>query len=382
MLQVSVSTQGLDPEWDSFLETRPDGCYQQSSLWAALNIANGWRCLRLVVRRSGDIVGGAQVLLHPLPLLGQVGYVPKGPVVASHEPEIQKFVLDQLDRVVSAERVRFLKIQPPFGADDLAQRLRERSARPSTLEAAPLATAWLDIRPEPDSLLAQMPHERRKSIRRGCRRGTTIRLGAQADLPTLYRLVQAHSRQRGYDPGPETYYRDLWSIFSPGGYLALLLAEHKGEAFAAQVALRFGDVVTALFLVDDGRYKELNAHALLIWQAILWGKERGCTWLDFGGIHQAATRALLEGRPLPDTSRGRQARYKLSFGGHLVVRPGAFDVSYVWPRRLTGGLAALLVRARPLLGLLVGGGLARTICTREEWAKEATATPGDRSEQE
>jgi peptidoglycan pentaglycine glycine transferase (the first glycine) len=343
-MDISISKEGLDPEWDCFLETLPDNLYPQSSLWAKLKAPGGWKHLRLVVREHDRIVGGVQMLLRSLPLVGTVGYVSKGPVIASDDPAVQEFILNQLDRVARAEHIRFLKVQPAQGAEDLAQRLVERGARPSAIAIGPLATLRVDLRPDPEDIMAQMHRSTRSNIRRAERRGVTVRVGTEADVPTWFRLRKLHAKQRGYDCGSEDYHYRLWSTFSPGDHFCPLVAEYEGQVLAAKSNIAFGDVMLDYHLVDNGLYKELNAPSLLHWRSMLWAKEHGYAWYDFGGLTSIeAARAILNGEPIPDTKWGRVARFKRSFGGQLMFYPGVYDISYVWPRRLTGQMIPILL---------------------------------------
>jgi peptidoglycan pentaglycine glycine transferase (the first glycine) len=372
MLEVSVSRDGTDHEWDAFLETRPDGCYQQSSLWARGKAAQGWKPLRLVVKNRGEILGGVQALLRPLPLLGAAGYVSKGPVTASGDPVVEEFVLDQLDRVARAEHILSLKVQPPRGSESVVQRLLERGARPSTVTVTPPATWRLDLRPDPEDILAQMHRTARYNIRRAERKGVIVRVGTEADIPTFERVRKIHAERRGYGPAPRGYYRRLWSIF--GDHYRIFLAEYEGQVLAVRSNIIFGDIVYAQHLVDNGLHRNLNAPSLLHWKAMQYGKERGCTWYDFGGIEMHIARAIMNDEPISDTKAGRAAEFKRSFGGQLVLRPRAYDVSYLWPRRLTVCMIPTLMGMKPVLGFLIGGSLARHVRMRDKIGKKATAS--------
>jgi peptidoglycan pentaglycine glycine transferase (the first glycine) len=358
MSEVSVSREGLDPAWDDFLETMPDGCYQQSSLWAGLKSSGGWRPLRAVVKENGHVIGGAQMLLRPIKSFGSVGYISKGPVVASDDLGVQDYVLEQVDRVAKAEGVLYLKVQPPNGEEGLAARLLERGAVPSEEEVVSVATARVDIRPEPEEIMARMSRGRRKAIRRAERDGVVVRKGTEADIVIFHQLLRIHSQQRGYSPYPDNYHRSLYTTFLPGGHSCLLIAEYEGEALAAMIILGFGDVVFGMFIVDSGNRPELSAQSLLRWETILWGKEKGYAWYDFGGISPSIAQAVQNGEHVPDDTReGRLARSKLSFGSQVLLRPGACDISYVWPRRVTGRMIPLVMKMQPLVRSLLGGSL-------------------------
>ncbi|MBN1219970.1 MAG: peptidoglycan bridge formation glycyltransferase FemA/FemB family protein [Anaerolineae bacterium] len=354
-MDVSVSEEGLDPEWDSFLETLSDGLYQQSSLWAKVKAKQGWKHVRLVVKDGIQIVGGVQVLLRSLPLVGAVGYVSKGPVVASDDPMVQEFILDQLDRLARKERIPFLKIQPPYGSDELAEQLAERGGVPSVVPVTPLATFRVDLRPKPDDILLQMDRNTRSNIRRAERRGVVVRRGTEADLPTFFNLKKIHAKQRGYGLGSEENDYNLFSIL--GDHFRFFLAEYDGQVLAAKSNFVFGDVTIDYHLVDNGLHRNLNAQSLLHWKAMLWGKECGCAWYDFGGIALPLAKAIMNNEPLPDHPASGRAQFKRSFGGQLMFRPGVYDVSFIRPRRLTVRVIPVLTKLKPLLSFLIGGSL-------------------------
>jgi len=252
-MNVFVAKDGPDAEWDHFLENKPDGLYQQSSLWALVTAQGGWKCMRLVVKEHGKIVGGVQALLRPLPLFGSVGYVSKGPVVASDDPSIEKFILDHLDRVARMEHILFLKMQPAYGAESIAKRLLERGAQPSDINVTPLSTLRVDLRPEPEEILARMNKYTRRNIRRALNDGVTVRMGTMADIPTFINLHEIHAKQHRY-AGKGTfrkkdYYHHLWSVLVPGGHFCFFIAEFNGQALAANSYIAFGDTVMDYHLV-------------------------------------------------------------------------------------------------------------------------------------
>jgi peptidoglycan pentaglycine glycine transferase (the first glycine) len=374
-MDVTISKEVRDPAWDSFLETQPDGLYQQSSLWAEVKALDGWRPLRLIVREDGRIVGGVQALLRDLPLFGTVGYVSKGPVVASDQPEAQKFIVNQLNVLARKVHILFLKIQPPYGADALVQPLSGLGAKPGIVPVTPLATFRSDLRPDPDEIMAQMHRSTRSNIRRAGRRGVEVRVGTEADIETFFHIRRIHAEQRGYDPGSEQTFRRQYRVFSD--HFGLFLAEYEGQPLAAKTNIAFGDVTFDTHLVDNGLHRELNAPSLLHWESMLWGKARGCAWYDFGGIKIHIAQVIMNDQPIPKTSVGNRAKFKQYFGGELMVRPGVYDLSFIPPRRLTIKLISMLVGLPSLLGPVVGKRLANYVHVHDKRAKRASTNDKD-----
>src|SRR5215831_9968162 len=70
------SPEAVDAEWDGFLAASPLGHFQQCSLWALAKNAEGWKPLRMVLRKQGRLAGGFQILWRRT-RLGPIGYIYK-----------------------------------------------------------------------------------------------------------------------------------------------------------------------------------------------------------------------------------------------------------------------------------------------------------------
>jgi peptidoglycan pentaglycine glycine transferase (the first glycine) len=329
--QIRVSSEPEDPAWDTFLAQTPGGHHVQTSLWAQVKALLGWRAARVVVRQGDCIVAGAQVLLRPLPLVGAIGHVSKGPLVAGNDLRLAKLVLDALHQVARAHHIRYLIIQPPRTNEALAQQLPGWGFRPDSLagtEAQPPATVLLDLTQDLDDILAQMKKKTRYSIRHGLREGITVREGTERDLPTFYRLLVATTQRQHFSEPSEEYFSEMWRIFRPHGYIRLFLAEYAGEAVASVLAISFGDTVIYKKGAWSGHYSKRNPNDVLQWTAIRWAKAQGYRFYDFEGINRRAARALIQGEPLPDSVKQTYTSFKLGFGGQVVLAPHAYGYIY------------------------------------------------------
>jgi lipid II:glycine glycyltransferase (peptidoglycan interpeptide bridge formation enzyme) len=87
-----------DPAWDEFLESHPMGHYTQSSPWGQLKARFGWEVMRITVKESGQVIGGAQILFRRLPLWGRVGYISKGPVAIQDRADVIERILEVIQK--------------------------------------------------------------------------------------------------------------------------------------------------------------------------------------------------------------------------------------------------------------------------------------------
>jgi lipid II:glycine glycyltransferase (peptidoglycan interpeptide bridge formation enzyme) len=356
--EVTVHRDGADPDWDAFVERSPGGHHVQTTRWAEVKEVVGWGAARVVVRRDGKPLAGCQLLLRRLGSLGSIAYAPRGPVLAdSAGPDVLEASLDALDELVRAERVRYLKVQPPAGREDAVARLEARGYFPSGLETAPTATVLVDLRRPPEEILAAMRTNTRRNIRRAQRTGVSVRAGDEGDLGAFYGLVQATGRRQGFSPYPARYYEQIWRSFAPRGQAQLLLAEHAGMTLSAVLLVAFGQ--SAIYKMGgwSGPGARVRPNELIHWAAIEWARERGYRYYDLEGIDLAIARALLAGADIPETADRGLSHFKLGFSSEVAIFPAAYDYSrnrFVGAtlRRVGPGLE----RLRPLAARALGRG--------------------------
>lgn len=152
--QIQVSDQAEDLEWDAFVVGATGGHHVQTSLWGQVKALLGWRTVRVMVRREGDIVAGGQLLMRPLPIGAAVGYVPKGPLLALDDTLLADLVTSELDYVARVNHLEYLVVQPPRNGEGVAGRLLSHGFRSALTDVWPRATVLLDLSRELDSILS------------------------------------------------------------------------------------------------------------------------------------------------------------------------------------------------------------------------------------
>ena len=165
------------PEWDAFVQSAVGGHHVQTSLWAQVKATVGWEPFWVVVRRGDRIVCGVQLLSRQVGRLGRVAYGAKGPLSEAADAWGLDLLLRELDRLGHAARIRYMKLQPSLGREDLVPSLCRMGWVRSAIGAAPLASVRLDLRQSEDDLLAGMDRTRRKLARNYERNGVVVRSG-------------------------------------------------------------------------------------------------------------------------------------------------------------------------------------------------------------
>jgi len=323
----SVEDASHHQGWDDFLTRTLGGDLVQSSAWARIKETSGMEVHRVVVRHDEEIVGGVQLLARRLPMLGAVAYAPYGPVVAPEATDAAVALLvDQLQRFCRVASVRALFVQLAQQGDRVAAALRGVGFEPSEMDVAPSATVRIDLAQSSEALLEAMSKHTRRDVRQSFREPIRVRFATRADLRPFYELYCCTAARQDFTPLPFRYLEDMWDELHPLGQLEILIADVNGVDVAGNMVSCFGDTVTGRWLGFDATRlpRRLRPNEALIWAAIGWARERGCRWLDVGGVDRATGPI-----PVPWAGPGavqQQVPLKLRFGGTPIVYPEPLEL--------------------------------------------------------
>ncbi len=325
-----LSAQFLDltmdrTAWDAQVAAAPAGHLLQSWAWGELKARFGWQVQRLAV---GPVC--AQVLYRRLPLgLGTIAYVPKGPVADYEDEPAFRAFLEVLDAQARRRHAFCLKIEPNRTDDPaLAARLGALGFRPSPQSIQPRRTLQVDLDDEPEVILARMKQKTRYNIRLAERKGVTVRMGDETDLPQFYHLMELTARRDRFGIHSQAYYETAHRLFIPTGQGCLLLAEYEGELLAGLVVLAFGSTACYMYGASADERRNLMPTYLLQWEAMLWARTQGCRTYDLWGVPDEDEEVLEADFSKRDDGLWGVYRFKRGFGGRLVRSIGAWDRVY------------------------------------------------------
>lgn len=315
-------------KWDAMVAGTPQSDVTQLSAWARLRATVGYAPLYVLVWRGIDLVAGAQILYRRFPVLGAVGYLPYGPVIAP--AEARDDVCPALCGALAAiprQRMRMLFVQPPDGAEDISSELLSRGFRSSSAEVAPSGSLRIDLAADEAELLRGLSKRLRTWTRQWQARGVTVRLGDEHDLGLLIDLIGHSANHQGYQPLSGDYLRALYGMLASAGNVALFIGEVHGDALAAELYTACGGMLRLRLrgLDRSGDAARLSLPAAITWEAMRWAKAAGLHWFDFGGLRAPTLQSLLdggaEGREQPSVDR-----FKTSFGGAPYRYPAAVEM--------------------------------------------------------
>lgn len=348
--------------WDRLVDATPDSDVAQLSPWAQFREAYGYRPLYLLVLDDDSLLGGAQILHRRIPAIGELGYVPHGPVISGPD-DTRPEVLDTISRALTelaGRRFRMLFVQPPKAGYEISHRLTTLGFRPSTADLAPAGSVHVDLEPDELHLKKGLRKSRRRMVNRWPELGVEVRVGDHNDIPLLAQMLADTAAHRGFDALNERYLQQLYSTLAVAERAVLFVGEIRGRPVAANLVTVCGGTVRGrlqgMYRVDEDQ--RFQVPAAVQWEIIKWAKRNGYRWYDLGGIGDPPLRTLVDGCPGDDSTWDGADVFKLQFGGTVyryptpveLIRPPALRLAYDLSRRFPGGRALIRRTTQRLRG--------------------------------
>ena len=268
--------------WDDAAARSAGGHVLQSSAWARIREQQGWRAEFV---RVGDPLPVALVLWRDVPVLGRMGYAPRGPIVAPGDRDGLAHSLEVLAALAQERRAVLLKVDPELDRDDVAPVLAHAGYVRGPDVQPVLATLVLDLAPDLDAMMAGLEKDTRWSVRQAEKRGVALRtVTDDASLRSFYDLYRvtgerAHFVTRTYD-----YYHLVWRSLIDAGLATLRLAYVEERAVAGAMTWRCGERDLYMYGATNDEGRKCFAAYALVWQSVAEAKARGANAFDLGGI--------------------------------------------------------------------------------------------------
>jgi lipid II:glycine glycyltransferase (peptidoglycan interpeptide bridge formation enzyme) len=293
--------------WDGALAAMPNPHLLQTYRWGELQSAFGWEVHRHFIDVNETTVPVNLLLAPTLAPGGRYGYVAKGPALKAAQIS---GALEPLAALAEDLRLAFLTIEPEVEAGWTPPPPWHRGAA-----IQPEYTSIVDLRPEPQAILAGLKPKTRYNVRLAERKGVVVE--QTDDVAVFAKLAGMTSVRHRIQLAREPYYRAVHDLMSAEGICRIYLASHQGAPLAGIMILRFAGRATYLFGASAPTGRSLMPSYLLHWHAIEEMRRLGDVEYDLWGIP-------------PDDQPGHPLaglrQFKSGWNGRRVHYAGAFDL--------------------------------------------------------
>jgi lipid II:glycine glycyltransferase (peptidoglycan interpeptide bridge formation enzyme) len=278
----------------------------QSTGWAEVKAATGWRAERYVLEEADARVGCVQVLRKRVLRGVDVAYAPRGPLVDEQKlPDAIAALRKELGRGLT---VSLLCDPEAAESEALAKALAQRDVRRSPVYVQPRRTLLMDLGLDAEAMLGAMRKKTRQYIHKAEREGVVTE--KTTDLARFHRVLSTVAQRDGFGIHDLGYFATLVEAF--GEALHLRMARVDGEDVGALLVIRIGDRAWELFGGWSGAHSEKRPFYLLKWHSLMQMKELGVRRYDMWGLAEGAELAGVE-------------NFKLGFGGEIAAWIGALE---------------------------------------------------------
>jgi lipid II:glycine glycyltransferase (peptidoglycan interpeptide bridge formation enzyme) len=305
---------------------------------------------------DSSVLRGVGLVLHRrVPLAGSLAYVGEGPVVDWAALGAENVVTPLL-AYLRTRRVFSVMLAPDlvlrrWRVETLRSVLKEGSARrlrdvpPDDVSATTLAVVdalrglgWTQYEAPGPGFGGRMhpryrshvplspdadPEERldgqwRRNLRRASGSGVVVRTGGADDLPSFYALYAETAGRDGFPPLPPEFFERMWTslIGEDPERLALYLAMREGDAYAAALRTRVGDVASYTHGASSAAGREWRPSNAMQWRMLTDARAAGASVYDLRGISDTLN---------PEDPLFGLLRFKLGLGGDVVELAGEWE---------------------------------------------------------
>ncbi len=311
--------------WDGWLKDSVGGGHvYQSHEWGEFKSRMGWRPVRLVLEKDGEVTGLGQFLLYQtLPIPGALMYCPKGPWLPWEDEEAVQAFFEGARKVAEREGAHTLKIEPEVReeqarAKNLLSRIGFRKFR---WDLNGKATMVVDLSPSEEETLKGMKGKTRYNVRLAAKKGVHVVEDNSAAARERFWRMQVHTSERNgmVMRRPREYVHSVMRTMHEAGNGHLFFAEHEGEPLVSMYVFTFGKKYWYHYGASTDKKRNLMPSYLLQWEVMRWAKRRGMTYYDMMGVPDPEN--LDESHPWYGIYR-----FKAGFGGEMADFVGCLDL--------------------------------------------------------
>ncbi len=291
----------------------------QSWEWGEFRKKTGIEILRLGKYLNNKLVETAQITFHPVPLTNfKIGYFPKGNLPS-------KEMLNKLYEIGKEKKCIFIKIEPNVIKED--HKLDNYFLKKNVVSSPhPLFSKFsfqLDLNQSEEELLKKMHPKTRYNIKVAQKHNVKIAFDYSDKAFEIYlKLLSLTTKRQKFYAHSQKYHRLMWKTLRPAGIAHLISAvyydKNKTQTLAAWIVFLFNNKLYYPYGGSSGKYKNLMASNLLMWEAIRFGKRKGATIFDMWG-------ALGPKASIQDPWYGFH-RFKQGYAPKLVEFIGSYDL--------------------------------------------------------
>lgn len=270
---VAVAVSSEAPDWDWFLEERPEATIYHDPRWGqVMRRAYGNRPLYLTARGDdGTVRGALQLVLQKSVLFGthlcSLPYFDASGILAE-DHSAREALLNECRLLREAENADHLELRQ---IEPVSDSLPTRTDK---------VTMWLDLPEAADTLWDDLKGKVRNQVRKPTKAGMTAEEGGAELIDEFCSVYERTMRDLGSPPHSRRFFRAVLEAFA--GEARLFVVRDNDLAVASGFLLTRRGTAHLPWAASDWRYRKDCPNMLLYWEMLKCACESGANRFDFG----------------------------------------------------------------------------------------------------
>jgi len=301
--------------WEKFYEDIEEKTFLQAWAWGEFQEMMGEKVWRFKIEEKEIPLAQAQFLTVSAKR-GKFLLLPHGPVFKRNDfsldkkREILKTFFLKLKEIAKKEKCIFIRICPIIERKKKHKNLfLDLGFKEAPFHVHPEATWELSLQKSEEELLSEMRKTTRYLIRRAIKE-KDIEVEKSRDLKDIEifsRLHEEVSKSQNFVPFSKKYLLNEFKAFLENDEVLLFLGKYKKKVVGGAFVIFWSKKAFYHHAALLPQYRKLPISYLIVWNALLEAKKRGCLFFDFWGY--------VSPKKYPSHPWAGPTFFKMGFGG-------------------------------------------------------------------
>lgn len=282
----------------------------------------GRKVRRFMVLSEGQTSCVFQIIFYSLPLGKKFGYIPYGPVANNFSSELLIFLKKEIKKISKEENSIFIRLDftPPIQSEVNGLFFKSPIFSYTGAFFQPRFEWRVSIKESQEDTLMKMHQKHRYNIRLAEKKGVKVSIITEnfdRYLNDFISLLNTTSERNIFSLHHIEYYKNIFKESSESHNIFLSVATFEEKILAIDFVFIFGQTANYVFGGSSSEYRNLCAPHLAQWRALLYAKNLGLEFYNFGGIEDPERKIYKGWEGLTS--------FKQKFGGEVLKHSNFYD---------------------------------------------------------
>ncbi len=297
--------------YEEFIKKQDLCDFQQSIKWAS--VKEFWNNDIIIIEDNNkNILATMSILIRKLPILGNIMYVPRGPIGNIYNEEILRKITNKMKEIALEYKAFAIIIEPNVKADNkefsimankLGYKINSKAIK-FDQEIQARHNFRLNLRNKTeDDIFKNFASKTRYNIRLAMRKGVEVIEKNEKGLDEFYELMKETGKRDNFIIRSKEYFATILKKFP--GDTKIYIAYYENQPISAIMPILYGNKMWYLYGASSNSHRNLMSTYLLQWEMIKIALKNGCNEYDFRGVSM-------------ENGEDGLYRFKKGFGGDFV----------------------------------------------------------------